>query len=143
MTILKSINDRIGRGASPPPPPVQWATMSMPGWNATSFDCDADASTLQVQRRRQHECDDLPLSDMTEMAVGDVHIVATSCKLSYVIITTDCCIDIGRYFASTKLQILKVIVLNTLNVQRRHDCWAYCIDRHLLSPKGTDGKYVK
>jgi len=90
LTILKNINDRIGRGASPPPPSViepGRGVGSLPVWNTTS---SAGCGTQNSRRRLQHDdCDDgddgLTQSETTKVTADDVHVVARSCESTIII----------------------------------------------------------
>ena len=69
LTILKNINDRIGRGASPPPRMRDDVVQRVPRRNTSSSGC---ASV--------DDCDERPLTSSSQTSVDHVHVVAQSCK---------------------------------------------------------------
>lgn len=72
LTILKNINDRIGRGASPPPPRMRdEAVERVPRRNTSSSECESSWSA--------DDCNDQPMTVSSQTAADDVHVVAQSC----------------------------------------------------------------
>ena len=111
LTILKRINDRIGRGASAPP--------ARAPWNSTSSSrCVAVASSS-----RRHRCDhDLPsplTDETTESTVNDVHIVAQSCECDPAPPTRVTIVPNRLFFIQTR-KIIQVwrILLNVIIAMR-------------------------